>query len=714
MTPTGGLLGHAVFIVALLATVALVSARTARLLRFLRLGAPDNRFDDPIGRLKTVGLNVLLQKRLLYNPLAGVVHLIIFYGFLLITLGTLQLILGGVSEGLVLPAVGGNPVYQIVLDVMATLVLISCGVALYRRLVIRPPRLDNSGDAFLILGLIALLMVSLLLAEAFGIRAGQSNTAAASPIGGGLALLFGGLGVGAGAAGLAYAICWWIHILTVFGFAIYLPSSKHLHLVAAVPNTYFRADGPKGALARVEDIEEQEHFGVAKIEQFGWKHLLDLYSCTQCGRCDRNCPALLSDKPLSPKELVQNLKYELFDIGDRLVAAKKAGADGNALPDRTPLIGGVIADETLWSCTTCRWCVEACPVMIEHVPKIVEMRRNLVLEESRFPTEIVPVFNNLEKNGNPWSTRKSTRGDWARDLGVRTMAEVAKAGDEIDVLYFVGCMGSFDGRNRKVAAAVSKSLQAAGVRFAILGKEEACSGDPARRIGNEYLYQTLAQSNIATLDKYGVKKVLTACAHCFNTIKNEYPQFGGAYEVVHHTQFLAELVTSGRLTLDPGADVAAIVGHPEGNNTVTYHDPCYMGRYNDSYDEARNVIKALPMAASGTELVEMQRSRRSSFCCGGGGGRAFMEETQGKRISGVRLEQARETGAGTVAAGCPFCITMFEDGIKTKGWDDQMQVKDVSELIAAAIAQPHVATVSIDASTTSAPESSSASATTGG
>jgi len=688
VTPTDGLFGRLIFIAALLGTVVLVAVRTRRLVLLLRLGAPDNRFDKPLERLKTVAVNVLLQKRLLNNRLAGTVHLLIFYGFIVITLGTIQLILSGLSRNLGLPLVGGNPVYQVLLDVFATLVLVSCGVAAYRRVALRPPRLDNTADAFLILGLIALLMVSLLLSEAFGIRSGGSATAASSPIGGGLALLFGSVSVET--ATTLYAFFWWAHILTVLGFAIYLPSSKHLHIVAAAPNIYFRQSEPKGALPKIENIEEQERFGVGKLEQFSWKHLLDLYSCTQCGRCDRNCPALLSDKPLSPKELVQNLKYELFDLGDPLLAARKAGANGDALPDRTPLIGGVIADETLWACTTCRWCVEACPVMIEHVPKIVEMRRNLVLEESRFPEEVIPVFNNMEKNANPWQMKRSARGDWAKGLGVKTMAEVKKSGEEIDVLYFVGCMGSYDARNKKVATAVATALQAANVRFAILAKEEACSGDPARRIGNEYLYQTLAQENVDTLNTYGVKTVLTACAHCFNTIKNEYPQFGGDYEVAHHTQYLSALVASGRLALDGAADLAGLLGEGTGGNTrVTYHDPCYMGRYNDSYEEPRTVLRSLPMAGasggSGGELVEMERNKRQAMCCGGGGGRSFMEESQGRRISGVRLEQARETGAGTVAAGCPFCITMFEDGIKTGGWDSEMQVKDISELIVAAL-----------------------------
>ncbi len=679
MTPTDGLIGHLIFIAALVGTIALVAVRTRRLIDFLRLGAPDNRFDDVPGRLKTVGLNVFLQRRLLYNPVAGTVHLLIFYGFIIITLGTIQMILSGLWEGFQLPAIGGDPVYQVLLDVMCLLVLISCGVAVYRRVAIRTPRLSNTNDAFIILGLISLLMVSLMLSEAFGIRANAISTARWSPIGGGLAMLFGG--PSGDAATLLFGGFWWLHVLTIFAFAIYLPSSKHLHIVAAAPNTYFRQSGPKGALRPIENIEEAESFGVGRLEQFSWKHLLDLYSCTECGRCDRNCPALLSDKPLSPKELVQNLKHELFDIGDALVAAKKAGQDGKALPGRRPLIGTVVADETLWSCTTCRWCVEACPVMIEHVPKIVEMRRNLVLEESRFPAEVIPVFNNLEKNGNPWQIGRGTRADWAKDLGVRTMAEVAKNGESVEVLYFVGCMGSFDQRNKKVAVSVSRALQAAGVSFAILGKEEVCSGDPARRIGNEYLYQMLAQENVETLNTYGVRTVLTACAHCFNTIKNEYPQFGGNYEVVHHTQYLSELVSSGRLKLR--GDAASILGQGAANGTVTYHDPCYMGRYNDVYDEPRSGLKSLPVV--GGSLVEMERSGRRSFCCGGGGGRSFMEESHGKRISGVRLDQARATGAGTVAAGCPFCITMFEDGIKTKGLEGTMQVKDLSELIAAAL-----------------------------
>jgi Fe-S oxidoreductase len=312
--------------------------------------------------------------------------------------------------------------------------------------------------------------------------------------------------------------------------------------------------------------------------------------------------------------------------------------------------------------------VEACPVFIEHVPKILDMRRNLVLEESRFPAEVRPVFENLERNGNPWQLPKKQRGAWAKDLDVPTMADVVASGEQIEVLYFVGCMGSYDQRNRKVAAAIVKILKAADVKFAILGKEETCTGDPARRIGNEYLYQTLATQNIATLNEYGVKKVITACAHCFNTIKNEYSQFGGNYEVVHHTEFIAELIAAGRIKPERAVS----------DGTMTFHDPCYLGRYNDVYEPQRSVLKGLPMA----NVVEMERSRKTSFCCGGGGGRSFMDEKTGKRISHVRIEQAMAVKPDTIVAACPFCTTMFEDGIKGMGVEGQIKVRDYAEVIA--------------------------------
>jgi Fe-S oxidoreductase len=668
MAPTPGVLGHLILVAVILLAVALFAQRAWRLVRLVRAGAPEDRFDDMPGRIHDLLLYVFGQRKLIKTPnrVAGVIHALIFWGFLIITLGTLQLFGSGLNHGFLLPAVGNDPVYMVLLDLMILLVLAAVCAAAYRRIVLKPYRLTTKPDAWIILGLIAILMITLLLTEAFGVVAYGSGLAHWSFLGYAISGLLSG--VHHSAAADWFGVFWWAHILTVLGFLVYLPSSKHLHILTAAFTVFFRPSTAKGAMTPIHDIENQEHFGVGKLEQFGWKQLLDTFSCTECGRCDRNCPALLSGKPLSPKEVVLNIKYGLFNDSADLLAGKGSNLDG-----AHPLIGGLIADETLWSCTTCRWCVEACPVFIEHVPKILDMRRNLVLEESRFPAEIQPVFTNLERNGNPWPLPKKQRGAWAKDLDVPTMADIAASGEQIDVLYFVGCMGSYDQRNKKVATAIVTLLKAANVKFAILAKEETCTGDPARRIGNEYLFQTLAAQNIQTLNDYGVKKVLTACAHCFNTIKNEYPQFGGTYEVVHHTEFIAELVSQGRLKLD----------RPVNDGTMTFHDPCYLGRYNDVFEPQREVLRGLPMA----NLVEMERSRRTSFCCGGGGGRSFMEERTGKRISHVRIEQAMHVKPDTIVAACPFCTTMFEDGIKGLEVGDKLKVRDFAEVVADSLQQ---------------------------
>ena len=669
MAPTNGVFGHLILILAIVGALTLFGERVWRLVRLVRVGTAEDRFDDMPGRVRDLLLYVLGQRRLIKSPnrVPGIIHALIFWGFLIITLGTLQLFAAGLDHAVLIPAVGNDPVYMVLLDLMIIVVLAAVGAASYRRIVVKPYRLTTKPDAWIILGLITVLMITLLFTEAFAIVAYGSNIAHWSFIGYALSGLVGGLSLNA-AANL-YGVFWWAHILTVLGFLVYLPSSKHLHILTAAFTVFFRPSTPRGAMTPIRDLENQEHFGVGKLEQFGWKHLLDTFSCTECGRCDRNCPALLSGKPLSPKEVVLGIKYGLFGEADSLLAGKGSNTDG-----AHPLIGGRIADESLWSCTTCGWCVEACPVFIEHVPKILDMRRNLVLEESRFPAEIQPVFANLEKNGNPWQLPKKQRGAWAKDLDVPTMAEIAAAGERIDVLYFVGCMGSYDQRNKKVAAAIVKLLKAANVKFAILAKEETCNGDPARRIGNEYLFQSLAEQNIQTLNDYGVKKVLTACAHCFNTIKNEYPQFGGTYEVVHHTEFIAELVAQGRLTLD----------RPVGDGTMTFHDPCYLGRYNGVFEPQRDILRGLPMA----NLVEMERTKRGSMCCGGGGGRSFMEERTGKRMSHNRIEQAMAVKPDTIVAACPFCTTMFEDGIKGMNVESTLKVRDFAEVVADSLAAP--------------------------
>jgi Fe-S oxidoreductase len=464
----------------------------------------------------------------------------------------------------------------------------------------------------------------------------------------------------------AFQLWWWIHNLVVLGFLVYIPGSKHLHLIGAPLTVFFTKTTPRGHLKPILDIENQETFGASRADQFTWRQLLDAYACTHCGRCDRACPALNTGKPLSPKMIILGIHRHLFSEKDTLLAKGATNAP------KAALIGDLITDDALWSCTTCRACMEVCPVFIEHVDAIVDMRRWLVLTESRFPRQLAQAFVSMENNGNPFMMPRAQRGDWAKPLGVKTMAEVH---GDVDILYWVGCAASYDDRNRKVAEAMVKILQAAGVRFAILGKEETCTGDPARRGGNEYLYQLLAQENIKTLNRYKPKLIITTCPHCFNTIKNEYPDFDGHYTVMHHSAYIAHLLTEGRIKLRSAID----------GISITFHDPCYLGRYNDIYDAPRDVIRAV----SGRPPVEMGRTRSASFCCGAGGARMWMEETIGTRVNQNRAEEAIHTGATVVGTACPYCMSMFVDGLKAKGagTPDTIVAKDIAELVAEHLAQ---------------------------
>ncbi|MEK7385131.1 MAG: (Fe-S)-binding protein, partial [candidate division NC10 bacterium] len=522
------------------------------------------------------------------------------------------------------------------------------------RLVTRPLRLTLSTEGLVILLLIAALMVTDVLADAGRMRLAPSPTDRWAFAGSALAGLLGGLPEGV--VQTSFHLAWWSHAVILVGFLVWLPYSKHLHIMAAPFNVFFAPLGPKGALEK-PDLEASETFGVGQITEFTWKGLFDLYNCTECGRCTSGCPATASGKQLDPKMLILNLQEHLLEQGPALLGGKGGGEAGHAM------VGKVITDDVLWACTTCRWCVEACPVFIEHVPKIVDMRRYLVLSESRFPEELKPTFRNLETNFNPWQMSSQTRADWARDLGVKVMADVGEA----EYLYWVGCYGSFDERNRKVARAVVKILQTAGVDFAILGNEEKCTGEPARRAGHEYLYQTLAQKNVETLKRYRFQTIVTACPHCFNTILNEYPQSDGHFRVMHHSQLLDELIRAGRLRVS--RELAA---------RVTLHDPCYLGRYNEVYEAPRDVIRSIAPAG----VVEMARNRASSFCCGGGGARAWMEEHEGRRVNQMRVEQAMEVNPDVLASACPFCLTMFEDGVKGKGVADRIKTRDIAELVA--------------------------------
>ena len=701
-SPTGNWIGIVLFILLVLTGIGLFGIRAGELIALLVKARREDRTDHIDDRIGTFFLMVLGQRGVLRDPIPGIAHFFTFWGFIIIQFGLLNLMLR--AFGVSLPFFGDNHGFATALDLFIIFVAVALLVFAFRRAVIRPRQLSSflhgPWDGLIILGLIFAVLVTLVLVEIFDYAA--SNGASWSLFGS----WFGSSLTGSGTITntILFRVFWWTHVTIFFAFLVYLPRSKHLHLMATPFNVFFSDYAPKGALPLMENLEEREDYGVSKPEQFTWKQLLDGYACTECGRCNTVCPANITGKPLFPKEIILGVKEALFASGNEILGENSPWARLSVVEvkaDRSveekeahhePMVGGIISTDALWACTTCRACMEICPVSIEHVPKIVDMRRHLVMEESDFPTEVTSLFNNIERNSNPWEISNDRRAEWAAGLGIPLLSENPGA----DVLYWVGCMGSFDKRNQNVATSVAKILKAANVNFAILGPEEWCTGDPARRIGNEYLWQMMAQQNIETLNSYGFnisdahnglnghapgnavtgvatkhRTIITACPHCFNTIKNEYPQLGGDYEVVHHTVFIDRLLADEKITLPEGFD----------QRKLTYHDPCYIGRYNDIFDEPRRVLTVL----NSNGVTEMRRNRNKSFCCGGGGGRAWMEEKIGKRVNQARVNEALETGAEVLAAACPFCITMFDDGIKGVEAEDKMQIEDISEIVARAI-----------------------------
>lgn len=694
LSPTGNWIGTVLFVLLFVAGVGLFAVRAGELIMLLVKARREDRTDNLDERIGEFFKVVLGQSGVLRDPLPGIAHFFTFWGFIIIQIGLLDLMIR--AFGFTLPFVGDNPVFVTILDLFVIFVALALIFFTFRRALLHPRQLESTRhgplDGYIILLLILAVLVTLAMVETFAFAA--TNGAEWSLFGQWLGPLASGLGTTTNV--ILFRISWWLHISVVLFFLVYLPRSKHLHLLATPFNVFFRNYQPLGALPLMENIEEREDYGVSKVEQFTWKQLLDGYACTECGRCNTVCPANATGKPLLPKEIILGVKEAAFansaeilgqdsgwvklaPLGTRSGEMVRKGAEPEAL------VGGAISTDALWACTTCSACMEICPVSIEHVPKIVDMRRHLVMEESEFPTEVTSLFNNIERNGNPWEISNDTRAEWAAGLDIPLLSENPDA----DVLYWVGCMGSFDLRNKKVATAVAKILKAANVNFAILGPEETCTGDPARRIGNEYLWQMQAQQNIETLDGYGFNRgkeehnghqhgttpkhrtIITACPHCFNTLGNEYPQLGGDYEVVHHTAFIDKLLADEKLTLPEGFD----------QRKLTYHDPCYIGRYNGVYDEPRRVLTVL----NNHGVTEMQRNRNKSFCCGGGGGRAWMEEKIGRRVNQTRMKEALNTGAEVLAAACPFCITMFDDGIKGLEAEDKMQIEDIAEIVVQAL-----------------------------
>jgi Fe-S oxidoreductase len=659
---------------------ALLMARHLRVFAVAR-AAP---IGDSPGRFGSLFVYAIAQVRMFRDLDAGLLHAAIFWGFVTLTIGTADRVTFGLLEHLVRPLLDGWLWRLLVLgqNVFVLTVLGAVAYALFRRLVWRYPRRTTlSRDGVVILLLIGGVVLSEWLTEGFRLaRYGDPDAGwaiAALPLSFLLKELFLPVSLQAG-----YAFFFWANVALVSYFLVYLPRSKHLHIVTAFFNTALAKMKPRGELPQMDLEAADARFGIKTVADLSWKDLLDGFTCTECGRCQEACPAWATGKPLNPKTLIMGVREMAVEAehGVSLIPWIKPSAGVAAQLDR-PVVDNAIPFDAVWDCVTCGACVEACPVLIEHVDKIVGLRRNLVLEESRFPEELTASFNNLERYSNIWGQPQASRLDWARSLTfeVPTAAAAVESGGpdavaELECLYWVGCAASFDDRNRRVARAVVSCLNAAGVKYAVLGQEESCTGDPARRMGNDYVFQMLAMANVETLNRYKPKQIITACPHCFNSLGNEYGQLGGRYSVVHHSQFLARLVDEGRLRVD---------ARREGS--VTLHDSCYLTRYNGVIGETRAVLGAVP----GLELVEMEKSGRQTFCCGAGGGRMWMEEKRGTRINAERTRQALATGADAVATACPFCLVMMRDGVADAGTRGEgVAVQDIAEILAAGLPAP--------------------------
>ncbi len=624
----------------------------------------DDRFNNYGRRILNVLKIAFGQTKLLRDPAAGLVHFFIFWGFVLFLIAVVEAIIQGFYSPFNLSFLG--PVYSaitLVHELIGVLVIIAVLVALIRRYIIKVPRLqvDKSAslDATFILSLILVVVLSMFFQNMASYAAnGFTNHAyELRPISASLTpIFFNNPSAGAEAS---YEVFWWVHILTIFGFMNFLPYSKHLHVLTSIPNTFFANLEPERNTLKPLDLEDEEAeiFGAVDFEHLSWKQILDGYSCTECGRCTSVCPANTVGKTLSPREIIVNIRQRTKDKAPLLAKGVNEGEE----IEKT-LVHNYISDLELWQCTTCMACVQECPVMIEHVDSIVDMRRNLVLTESQFPSGLNNVFKSLETNFTPWAFSSAERADWSEGLDVKTMQNDPNC----EYLFWVGCAGSFDDRYKKVSQALAKLMQKANIEFRILGIEEKCNGDTARRLGNEYIAQMLMMENVETLNKYNVKKIVTACPHCYHSLKNEYKQFGGDFDVIHHSELIMNLIKDGKIQLTEN-----------GKSKVTYHDSCYLGRYNSIYNPPRKSLQKI----GGVNLVEMGRNKDKGFCCGAGGGRMFLEDEEGGRVNEERTKEALDTGADTIASACPFCMTMMTDGVKHFEKSEEVAVKDIAEIV---------------------------------
>ncbi|MCK5009943.1 MAG: (Fe-S)-binding protein [Deltaproteobacteria bacterium] len=638
-----------------------------RLFAIVCLGRWENRFDHLWSRFKGMFLYAFVQLRVVSEKF-GINHFLLFWGFMLLLLVNAQFFIAGVFPLFSFAFLGTIP-YGIMLflaDIMSLVVLVSVIISVIRRVFFRPPHIEPTLDAFFILSLVASLMVAYFGLHACEIQLGEDTMVSWIPISHALSNLFAT--TAPETTHLLARIFWWIHALVLLFFINYLPYSKHLHILTAIPNCFFRSFSFVTTVPRMV-FKKGLTFGTSKVVQFSWKDLFDFLSCTECGRCEAACPAHNTDKPLNPRQVIHEGKLNLLANGKVILSSRPADTLASAPQDASmaiPLINGreeSVSTDAIWACTTCGACMVKCPVFIEHVPKIVEMRRHLVMEKADFTEELIGFFENSEQRFNPWGIAPTDRAKWAQELDVKILAD----GAEVEYLFYVGCAGAFDSRNRQVTTAVTTILNAANLSWGILGTEEKCCGDSLRRLGNEYVFDQLVRDNIEIFKKYGIKKIITYCPHCFNTLKNDYKQFGADFEVIHHTQLIHSLIKQGKITLKGSA-----------NGRTVIHDSCYLGRYNEIYKEPREILKE---ASQGTAPLEMERGGQESFCCGAGGGRMWMEELIGKRIYLERTQEALKTNPSTIAVSCPYCMTMFEDGVKDEKAQDDVKVKDIAEIV---------------------------------
>ncbi|MCE0741324.1 heterodisulfide reductase-related iron-sulfur binding cluster [Bacillus sp. G16] len=671
--------------------VYLVKTRLA----YIRLGQKE-QFDKRIKeRLHAIWVNVFGQKKLLKDKKSGIIHVMFFYGFILVQFGAIDFIIKGLAPDRNLPLGPVYPAFTFFQEIVTFLILIAVGWAFYRRYIEKLVRLKRGFKAGLVLIFIGGLMLTVLLGNGMNLIWHEHGLSWSEPIASGIAFLLGGIGK-TGAAVIFY-IAWWVHLLFLLSFLVYVPQSKHAHLIAGPANVFFNRMESAGKLEKIDFTDEtKESYGAGKIEDFRQSQLLDLYACVECGRCTNMCPATGTGKMLSPMDLILRLRDHLTEKGAAVtsrspwvpaaafrhmrgnqLAAASAGSGSQeaaaALDYNPSLIGDVITEEEIWACTTCRNCEDQCPVMNEHVDKIIDLRRYLVLTEGKMDSDAQRAMTSIERQGNPWGLNRKERENWrdaAPDAEIPTVKEMKKEGKEFEYLFWVGSMGSYDNRSQKIAVSFAKLLNHAGVTFAILGNKEKNSGDTPRRLGNEFLFQELAEKNISEFEKNDIKKIVTIDPHAYNLFKNEYPDFGFEGEVYHHTEVLAELVKNGKLKPQ----------HPL-QEAITFHDSCYLGRYNEVYDPPREILKAIP----GVQLIEMERNRETGMCCGAGGGLMWMEEETGNRINVARTEQALAVNPSVISSGCPYCLTMLGDGTKAKEAEDRVKTYDVAELLAQSV-----------------------------